>query len=125
MLGCERAATALASRSKRSCGSRARRSGRTFDGHLSSHPWIAGAVHLANAAGAEGRQNVVGAQSRFRQKDSFPLRRQAPPDFVEEVHLEHYMILNFTCLADVRRHQRDKALAVTREIEVSARSDVR
>ena len=32
-----------------------------IDGHLAPHARIAGAVHLSHAAGAKGRQDLVGA----------------------------------------------------------------
>src|SRR5262249_51412482 len=53
------------------------------------------------------------------------LRRDAPPDFVEEIHHNLDVILRFSWLGALRRHQHDEALAVGGEIEVPAHADSR
>jgi hypothetical protein len=53
------------------------------------------------------------------------LRRHAPPDFVEEIHHQRYMILKFPWLRALRRHKHSEALAVGREIDVHRRTGVR
>ena len=65
MFGCESAATAFASRSKRASASSssARRRGEDLDRHLAVEPRVARAVDLAHAAGTEGRDDLVGSEA--------------------------------------------------------------
>ena len=64
MLGCESAATAFASRSKRAsargCGDARRQH---LDRHLAVEPGVARAVHLAHASRAEGSDDPVGSEA--------------------------------------------------------------
>ena len=37
-----------------------------FDGHIALQPWIAGAIHVAHAAGAQQADDVVGTETGGR-----------------------------------------------------------
>ena len=49
---------------------------------------------------------------RHREALSFDLRREAAPDFVEEIYHQRYMTLGFSRLGAPRWYQHDEALAV-------------
>ncbi len=65
MFGCERAATARASRSNRARAtvSSARVSERTLIGDFAPEPRVAGSVNLAHPAGADRRQDFIGPEA--------------------------------------------------------------
>jgi hypothetical protein len=58
-------------------------------------------------------------------KSALFTRRNATPDFVEEVRYQHYVIFAFSCLSALGRHQHDEALSVWSKIQVQSEADVR
>ena len=70
MLGWLIAATARASRSNRASasGSLASAAGKHLDGDVAAEPRVVGAVDLAHAAGADGRDDLVRAEARANER---------------------------------------------------------